>query len=109
MHARAGPAPITAADDLRPRSLSRSSSCPSRRPGEHDAEQEQHDDGADVDEHLGDGDELRGQQDELAGHAGEHDDQPQGGVHDVLGGDDADGADDHDGGDDVERDVLGDE
>ena len=41
--------------------------APDRRPGEHDAEQEQHDDGADVDEHLGDGDELGAEQDELRG------------------------------------------
>jgi hypothetical protein len=52
-------------------------SCPGRllgaehgRPGEHDAEQEQHDDGADVDHHLGDGHELGAQQDELGGGAG---------------------------------------
>ena len=62
-----------------------------RGPGEHDAEQEQHDDGADVDQDLGDGDELGRQQDVEAGRAGQHDDQVQGGVHQVLGGDHPEG------------------
>src|SRR4051812_47837526 len=76
-------------------------------PGQHDAEQEQHDDGADVDEHLADGHELGGQQDVLGGHAGEHDDQVEGGVHDVLGGDDAQGGADHHQGEDPEGEVHG--
>ena len=55
-----------------------------RRAGEHDPEQEQHDDRADVDEHLHPGDELLAEQDVLRRAAGEHDDEEQRGVHDVL-------------------------
>ena len=65
---------------------------PDAAPGQHDAEEEQHDDGADVDEYLGDGDELGAEQEEQRGHAGEHDDEVERGVHDVLGGDDAERA-----------------
>ena len=64
--------------------LLRSVSAPTWRPGEHDAEQEQHHHRADVDEHLGDGDELGRQQQVLRGGAGQHDDQRQRGVHDVA-------------------------
>jgi hypothetical protein len=63
------------------------SRCRAWAPGEHDAEQEQHDDGADVDHDLGDGHELGAQQDELGGGAGEHHHQVDRGVHDVGGGD----------------------
>ena len=86
------------ADDDRPTILACVGRCRARRtspiggPGEHDAEQEEHDDGADVDEHLGDGDELGRQQDELGGHAGEHHHQVERGVHHVLGGDHPDAA-----------------
>ena len=59
-----------------------------RGAGEHDAEQEQHHHGADVDQDLRDGDELGRGEDVLGGDATEHDDQPQRGVDDVLGRDD---------------------
>ena len=61
-----------------------------RRARQHDPEQEQHDDRADVDEHLHPGDELLTEQDELRGATGEHDDEEQRRVHDVLRRDDAD-------------------
>ena len=77
-------------------------------PGEHDAEQEQHDDGADVDEHLRGGDELGGQQHVLRADRGQHGHQVQRGVHDVLRRDDAERAPDDHRRDGVEEDVLGD-
>ncbi len=57
---------------------------------EHDAEQEQHHHRADVHEDLRHADELGGGEDVQRGHAGEHDDEPQRGVHDVVGRHDAD-------------------
>src|SRR5207302_2873938 len=80
---------------------------PHRRPGQHDAEQEQHQHGPDVDQHLDDAEELGLEEDVLGGHAGQHDDQSQGGVDDVLHRHDADGGHAHDDGDDAEGDVLG--
>jgi hypothetical protein len=68
-------------------------------------EQDHH--SADVHEHLRDGDELRRGEDVLGGDAGKDEDQPEGGVDDVVGRDDADGGDQHHGGNDVEPDVLG--
>ena len=78
-----------------------------RCPGQHEAEQEQHDDRADVDDHLDDAQELGLEKDVLGGHPGQHDDQSQGGVDDVLHRDDADGRHRHRDGDDPEGDVLG--
>ena len=78
-----------------------------RRLREHDAEQEQHDHRADVNEHLHPGDELRAEQDELRGAAREHDDEEQRRVHDVLRPHDADRAHRHRGRDDPEGHVLG--
>ena len=76
--------------------------------GEHDAEEEEHDDGADVDEHLGGGDELGRQEDVLRGHGGEHRDEVERGVHDVVARDHADAAVHDHRGDRVEEDVLSD-
>ena len=59
-----------------------------RRPGEHQREQQQHDDRADVDQHLHPGDELGGEQQVAAGDRAEGDDQPQRRVHEVPGGHD---------------------
>ena len=74
--------------------------------GEHDAEQEQHHDRTDVHQHLRDGHELGGCQDVLRGDTGEHQHQPERGVHHVLGGDDAQRGEDHHRRDDPEGDVL---
>src|SRR5258706_266737 len=63
-----------------------------RRLVQHDDEQQQHDDGADVEEDLHPRDELRRQHEERPGHAGQRDDEPEGGVHDVPRRDDEDGA-----------------
>ena len=76
-------------------------------PGEHHAEQEQHHDGADVDEHLRGGHELGGQQDVLGAHRGEHGHQVQRRVHHVLRGDHPERAPHDHGGEQVEEDVLG--
>ena len=75
-------------------------------PREHDAEEEQHDDGADVDEHLRDADELGAEQQELRRDPGEHDHEVERGVDDVLGRHHAHRGDDHQRGDHAERDVL---
>ncbi|CAM5680797.1 hypothetical protein SFUMM280S_05995 [Streptomyces fumanus] len=56
-------------------------------PREHQAEQEEDDDGTDVDEDLHPGDELGGEQEVLDGEAAEGHHQPQGGVHQLPGGD----------------------
>ena len=48
---------------------------PQRRPGEEDAEQDQHHDRPDVDEHLGDGRRTQREQDVLRGHTGEDQDR----------------------------------
>src|SRR5438270_2552866 len=81
--------------------------APDRSPGEHGAEQEQHDDGADVDDHLDDEDELGGEEQVLGAGARQHDDQVEHGPHHVLGGHDLPRREDHDGGQDAEDDVLG--
>src|ERR1051325_10530563 len=81
--------------------------APHRRPGQHDAEEEQHDDRADVDEDLDDPQELRLEEDVLGGDPGQHDDQGQGGVDDVLHGRHAEARHRHTDGDDPEGDVLG--
>ena len=77
-----------------------------RRPGEHDAEQEQHDDGADVDEHLGGGHELRGEEHVDRTDRGEHGHEVERGVDDVLGGDDSQGAEHDHGREGIEEEVL---
>jgi hypothetical protein len=46
-----------------------------RRLGQHDAEEDQHDDRADVDQHLHPGDELRGEDEVAAGSAAQRDDR----------------------------------
>ena len=55
-----------------------------RRPRQHQREQQQYDDGAQVDQHLHPGDELRRQQQVAAGQRAERDDQPQRAVHQVA-------------------------
>src|SRR5438270_4293224 len=82
--------------------------APDRSPGEHRPEQEEHDDGADVDDDLHDEDELRGQQQVLGAGAGQNDHQIEHGSDDVLGRHDLPRGDDHDGSQDAEDDVLGD-
>src|SRR5260370_39782263 len=77
-----------------------------RRSGEHDAEQEQDDDGADVDQDLDPGHELGGQQDVLGRGASEDDDQEQCRVDDVAAPDDADGGGAHRDREDPEGDLL---
>ena len=78
------------------------------RPGEHDAEQEQHDDGADVDEDLDTDDALGGEEHVGAAHAGEDGNQVQRGVHDVRRRDQQDPRENGRGGEHPERDVLSD-
>jgi hypothetical protein len=78
------------------------------RPGEHDAEQQEHDDGADVDEHLDPGHELGRQEDVQRRGAGQDDGEEQRGAYDVGGGHQAERGRDHDDGEDAEDDVLGD-
>ncbi len=74
--------------------------------GEHGAEEEQHDDGADVDQHLRDRDELGSEQHVLGRGTAEHDHEPERGVHDVVRRHDADRSEGHGGRDHAEGDVL---
>ena len=61
---------------------------PGRRLGEHQREQQQHDDRADVDQHLHPRDELRREHQEHPGDRPERDHEPERGMHHVRGGDD---------------------
>ena len=79
-----------------------------RGPGEHDPEQEQHDDGAYVDDDLHHRGELGRQEQVDPGHAGQYNDQVEGGVDDVLGRHHPDGGHGHGRGQEPEGDVLGD-
>src|SRR4051812_6937584 len=79
-----------------------------RRAREHGPEQEQHDDGADVDDDLHDEDELLRQQQVLGAGAGQNHHEVEHGPDHVLGRHDPPRGDDHDGGQDAEDDVLGD-
>ena len=76
-----------------------------RGPGEHQTEQEEDDDGTDVDEDLHPGDELGRQQQVFDGEAAEGDHQPQGGVHQLLGGDGDEGRAEGDQADEEEGDL----
>ena len=58
---------------------------------QHDDEQEQHDDGPGVDDHLDDGHEVGPERDELHGDTEECEDEPERGVHRVAECDDTDG------------------
>ncbi len=77
-----------------------------RRARQHDAEQEEHDDRTDVHEHLHPHDELLAEQDELRRAAGEHHDEIERGVHDVLRPHDAERAQHHRRRNDPKGDVL---
>ena len=66
-------------------------------PEEHDHEQEQHHDGAGVDDHLHGGQERGMLEDEEHGHAEQGHDQHQGGVDRVARHHHPDGAGQHDG------------
>ncbi len=59
---------------------------------QHDHEQEQHDDGAGVDDDLHRGQEVGLERDEQDGHAEQREHQAQGAAHRVLAEDDAEGA-----------------
>jgi hypothetical protein len=58
--------------------------CGPLSPGEHDGEDNQDGDGPDVHRHLDHGQEAGLQHDEQGGHAGEGQDQPQGGMDQVA-------------------------
>ena len=58
---------------------------PDGRPGEHQREEHEHDDRADVDEHEHQGDQLGAEHEQRPGDPEQRDDQPQRGVHDVPG------------------------
>ena len=55
-----------------------------RRAGQHEREEDEHDDGADVDEQLDEADELLPEDEVGAGERTERDEQPQRGVDDLL-------------------------
>ena len=75
------------------------------RPGEHQPEEQEDDDGADVDQDLHPGDELGGEQQVLDGEPAERHHQPQRGVHQLLGGDGDDGGAEGDEADEEEGDL----
>src|SRR5690606_11334689 len=54
---------------------------------EHERDDDEHDDGADVDEHLDEGDELGTEDEMAAGETEPRDDEPERGVHHVARGD----------------------
>src|SRR5699024_11171596 len=58
-----------------------------RCPGEHERDDDEHDDGADVDEHLHEGDELGPEDEVAAGEPEQGDDEPECGVDHLTGGD----------------------
>src|SRR5439155_23846056 len=76
-----------------------------RRLREHEAEQDQDDDGSDVDEYLDPRHELRCQQQVGPADHGQGDHEVQGGVDDVPAGDEPDGPEAADHGEDEEREL----
>ena len=74
--------------------------------GEHDAEDDQDQRAADVDEQLRGADEVGAEQEEDARRARQGEQQPGRGADDVLRHHDGDGADAGQGGEDVEQDVA---
>ena len=78
-----------------------------RRAREHQREEHEHDDRADVDEHLDQGHQLGAEDHVAAGDGAEAHDQPEGGVDDVAGRHGEDGAHRRDEADDGEDDVAG--
>ena len=86
-----------AADDRgRRAAAARWSTCaalrPDRRAGQHQGEQHEDDDRADVDQQLHQGHQLGPEHQVAAGERAERHDQPQGGVHELAGGHGEDGA-----------------